>query len=185
MKVPKGIQLSPAGVKDICNLHAKPDFDLMDYPLSMLRQKFSHGLWHGLLAKADNEVVGYAFFTKHEIIFGGSKLVALNLPRQSVYLFRTFVHPSARNMGIGKALVGMRLKLCGQQGLTEAYAAVNNTNMVSIKNCKTLGGKIIGSVFFLKTRFFNWVICSPGLLISGLKSKASFTPKTAYEILPY
>lgn len=168
---PEFIQILNATLEDVRKLHSDPDMDLKDYTWNFLREKIANNLWHCLFAKMDNRAIGYTFYTIHEMTFRGAKKVEFALPQGAAYLFRTFVHPMGRNKGIGKMLGTARLRVVKDKGSIEAYVAVNSTNEVSIHNSKKLGGRVIGSMVFVKTRFFNKAYRSPLLLSSGLKLK--------------
>jgi hypothetical protein len=52
-----------------------------------------------------------------------------------------------------------------------AFNAVNSTNNSQIHNVNKIGGVLVGTVFFVKNRFFNKVFISKSLKKTGLKIK--------------
>ncbi len=165
------IKISHATIKDIEKLYIDSEMDLKDYDWNTLKEKCMNGIWKAIKAESEGKIVGYVFYSTHEMSFAGSKALEFSLPKGSAYLFRSFVHPNARNKGIGKTLEYFRLDCVWKEGCNSAYGAVNSTNRVSINNCKILGGEIIGAVHFIKTEYFNVAFRSVCLCLENIRCK--------------
>jgi GNAT superfamily N-acetyltransferase len=170
--IPCNAKVFTAEVEDLREIHSDSDFDLKVYPWDFLREKVKSGLWKCVLAKIGEDVAGYTFYTPYNTEFVGSKKVEFILPPRSSYLFRTFVNPKFRNMGIGKLVGRERIRQVRERGDVQAYVAVNSTNSISLHNNTKLGAEIIGSINFFKAKFFNIALCSPRLAYSGLRLKS-------------
>jgi len=159
---------------ELKELDADKEMDLRVYPWKYLKEKVENHLWKCVIAKSENRIVGYIFYSLSEMSFAGSKKIEFNLPHYAGYPFRLFVHPGFRNLQIGKQLeqeADERIKESKQDGVAIAFRATNSTNKIQLHNYEKLGGKFIGSVTFLQSRFFNTAIISRGIKRAGLTIK--------------
>lgn len=167
-----GMKLCNASMEDIDLLfHDKMNTDITTIKYDLWKEKISNGSWKGYLIKNGQEIVAQAFYSIEDIFFGGTKWVELTLPEGSAYGFKLFARPDYRGKGLGQAITSFRLNSAKNQGVKKFYTIILSHNKVSRHNEEKIGGYYIGSVLFIKCRYFNWVLLSPGIIIEGLKKK--------------
>lgn len=143
--------------------------DLKVYPWKFLKERIKNDIWKCIIAKSEKRIVGYTICGTHEMSFAGAKRVEFDLPQKAGYIFRHFVHPTFRNLSIGKQLGYVAIRTLNECGALIAFSAVNSSNKIQLHNYKKLGGSLVGSVTFIKTSFFNKVFISKGIYKAGLK----------------
>lgn len=161
-------------LSELMQMNRDKQMDLKVYPWNYLKNKIKNNLWECIAAKYENKFVGYIFYSITEMSFAGSKLVEFKLPENAGYPFRLFIHPDFRNLQIGKQLeqeADERIKKSKHNDIVIAFRATNSTNKIQLHNYKKLGGTCVGSVTFLKSRFFNTAIVSRGIKTAGLRIK--------------
>lgn len=163
------VWIGPASSDDIKELYQNKDIDLNELPWEFLKEKIESNTWKIIAAKSEDKCVGYASYSTNEMSFAGSKRIEFELPPNTVYIFRDFVLLQFRNLSIGKHLGDFRMKKLKKDGVSIVFAVVNSTNKIQIHNYGKWGGFFIGSVTFMKTRFFNKVFISKNIIKTGLK----------------
>jgi ribosomal protein S18 acetylase RimI-like enzyme len=165
------VWIGPASSDDIKELYQNNDIDLNELPWEFLKEKIASNTWEIIAAKSEGKCVGYASYSTNEMSFSGTKRIEFELPPNTVYIFRDFVLPQLRNLSIGKHLGDFRMKKLKKDGVSVVFAVVNSTNKIQIHNYGKLGGFFIGSVTFVKTKFFNKIFISKSIMKAGLKVK--------------
>ena len=155
------IWLGHAKLNEIVEMHKDQELDLKYYPWSFLEEKIENKIWNCIIAKYNDMIIGYSFYSNSEMIFAGSKTIEFKLPKYFYYGFREFVRPKYRGKNIHKALNSYRSFLASESGCYKLFVAINS-NEISIHNHEKLGGYKVGSVTFIKNKFFNKAFVSPG-----------------------
>lgn len=171
VKIP--LQFSEASLAEIEELNRNSQWDLSLHPLEFLKEKRGTGSWKFLVAKSDGEIAAHACYSFNEMKIVGSREIEFELPPDTAYVFRMFVHPKFRGLQIHRQLENFRLKEVNKSGAASAFTAVNSTNVFSLDSCLKMGATVVGSVTFVKTRFFNKVFVSKSLYKTGLKRKGT------------
>jgi len=164
--------LCNAAIEDIDQLfHDKMNTDLTSIKWDKWKEKILNGLWKGFLIKDGQSIIAQAFYSIEDIFLGGTKWVELILPQHSAYGFKLFTRPDYRGKRLGQAITSYRLNYAKMNGIKKFYTAIFSDNKISRHNEEKIGGYYIGSVLFIKCRFFNWIILSPGIIFEGIKIK--------------
>ncbi len=172
-KIP--VWIGNASLDEIKELNRNQGMDLTEYPWEFLKKKIENGTWVCMIAKYEKTIVGYMFYSTNEMSFAGTKKIEFDLPPHTGYQLRCFVHPAYRNLAILKQLVqaaGSAMRT--QHGIAIAFWAVNGTNKIQIHNCEKLGNRFVGSITFIKSKFFNKAFVSKGIHKAGLKIKGIY-----------
>jgi len=165
------IWIGYASLDEINDLFRDQEMDLKVYSWEHLKKKVEDGTWKCIIARYNNQIVAYAFYSNIEMIFAGSTKIEFKLPEYSGYGFREFVRPKYRNKNIHKAINTFRSRLAAKNGGHKVFVAINHTNNIAIHNQKKLGSRLVGSVTFIKTRFFHKVFLSKSIYKTGLRIK--------------
>lgn len=161
-----------ASVKDLEETYVdEVNTDLRSISLSLWKKKITEGLWKGFMCKDGQMVVAQAFFSVEDAFFGGTKWVVLTMPPNSAYGFKLYTRPDYRGQKLGQAITSFRLNSAKNGGVERFYTVINSGNEVSRHNEEKIGGYLIGSVIFVKCRFFNIVLISPYIYMEGFRPK--------------
>ena len=164
--------LCKAAMEDVEQLyHDKMNTDLTSIKLDLWKEKISNGLWKGFLIKDGDSIVAQAFYSTEDIFFGGTKWVTLHMPPNSAYGFKLFARSDYRGRKLGQAVTSFRLNSAKKDGIKKYYTIIFADNKISIHNEEKIGGFLVGSIIFLKCRFFNKVFLTPGIYFDGLRVK--------------
>jgi ribosomal protein S18 acetylase RimI-like enzyme len=163
------IQFKEASLDDVKWINNNNEMDLKVYQWEYLKKKVESGIWKCIAVKYNNEIVGYGFYSNSEMIFKGTKKIAFELPKNSVYLFRFFVHTNYRNKSIGKNLSKFGSNIIQSNGASYGFSAIQSSNKIQIRNVEKLGRIKIGTVIFIKTKISNWAFVSIGIRKNRLK----------------
>jgi len=167
------LSLSHASPEDLANIYLHRETDLKVYPREFLEEQIRTSQWHCIVAKHDKEIVGYALYSTAGMSFVGTKSVVLDLPPRCTYVFKEFVYPAFRNLGVHKAIVDFTFRTVHKLGFDWAFFAINSTNQIAIHNKVKMGSSFAGSAVFIKTRLFNKVIVSGKLKINKSATKGT------------
>ena len=169
-KIP--LVISHASVDEIKKLHQNPEMDLKVFSWDYLRKKIETGTWKCLVAKYEDKVIGYTFYSKDELPIWGTKKIEFALPPDAAYGFRSFVLSEYRNLSIAKQLHHVKMEILKKQEIKIKFAGADSTNK-AMRNIieKQQEGICIGSVTFMLTKFFNKVFISKGIYNAGLTIK--------------
>jgi len=166
------LRCSLASLKDVDQLyHDELNNDLISIQWDLWKGKISNGVWRGFICKDGDSIVAQAFYSIEDIFFRGTKSVILNLPVNSAYGFKLYTRPNYRGKKLGQAITSFRLNNAKKDGITKFYTVIYANNVVSRHNEEKIGGYLLGSVIFLKCRFFNKVILTPGIKKERLRIK--------------
>lgn len=164
--------LCKAAVEDVEQLYYdEMNTDLTSIKLDLWKEKISNGLWKGFLIKDGDSIVAQAFYSIEDIFFGGTKWVTLDMPPNSAYGFKLFARPDYRGRKLGQAVTSFRLNCAKKDGIKKYYTIIFADNKISRHNEEKIGGFLVGSIIFLKCRFFNKVFLTPGIYMDGLRTK--------------
>lgn len=171
-RIPDNMKLLSATVKDVEELYYDDlNTGINSIEWNIWEEKISKGLWKGFICKDGDALVAQAFHSMEDIFFGGTKWVVLNLPPDSAYGFKFYTRPDYRGKKLGQAITSFRLNNAQKEGIKNFYTIILHDNKVARHNEEKIGGYPIGSVIFLKCRFFNKVFLTPGLLRAGFRIK--------------
>ena len=156
-------------VKRLYNDDSNQDIKTIDWEL--WEEKFSQGLWRGFVCKDGKSIVAQAFYSREEIFFKGTKWLFFSMPPDWAYGFKLFTRKDYRGKKIGQAISSFRINRAREEGIIRFIWAINSDNEVARGIQEKLGGYKIGSIVFLKCRFFNKVFFSPWLIKKGFVIK--------------
>ncbi|GAH01323.1 unnamed protein product, partial [marine sediment metagenome] len=165
------IEFGYASLDEIKELYSNPQMDLKVYQWEFLKEKLTSGTWKCTVVKYGGKLIAYGFYSIKEMALVGTKKVSFDLPTQSVYFFRLFVHPDFRKLYVSKSLYNFRINEVRCIGNSLIFCAVNSTNQIQIHNLEKIGWKLVGSIIFLKTKISNTVFISRKISKFGLKLK--------------
>lgn len=166
------MRMRKASLEDVEKLYQDElNTDITSIPLKVWKEKILKGLWKGFILLDGNAIVAQAFYSVEDVFVGGTKRVLLNLPLDSAYGFKLFTRPDYRGKKLGQAITSFRLNNAKKEGIKKFYTIIYADNVVSRHNEEKIGGYLVGSIIFLKCRFFNKVFFTPGI------GRAGFTVK--------
>ena len=165
-------ELCKATLQDIEQLYNdENNTDLTSIDWDLWKEKVSGDIWKGFLVKDGKSIVAQAFYSTEDIFFGGTKWVTLNMPESSAYGFKLFARPDYRGKRLGQAVTSFRLNCAKKDEIKKYYTIIYADNKISRHNEEKIGGYLAGSAIFLKCRFFNKVIFTPGIYKEGIRLK--------------
>ncbi len=120
-QISKNDASSVAKIEKECFSTPFSEDDILDY--------IDNPIWHFFVAKIDESIVGYISFTK---IIDECQIV------------NVATSPSARKMGVGKALIERLLSYAKENGCTKLFLEVRESNLPAISLYKKFGFLPVG-----------------------------------------
>ena len=166
------MEMCQASLEDINELyHDVSNRDITSIEWDVWKEKISKGLWKGFILKNGHTIVAQAFYSIEDVFVKGTKRVVLNLPTSSAYGFKLFTRSDYRGKKLGQAITSFRLNHAKKVGIKKFYTIISANNVVSRHNEEKIGGYLVGSIIFLKCRFFNKVFLTAGIKREGFSIK--------------
>ncbi len=171
-QIPEHFSFVKASLNDIEELYNDPlNTDLRSIKWDLWKEKITDGTWKGFICRDRGHIIAQAFYSKEDIFFGGTKWVVLTLPPKACYGFKLYTRADYRGKGLGQTISSYRWNNAKKDGINKFYTVIYSNNKVSRHNEEKIGGYIIGHVLFLNCRFFNKIIISPLIFLTGIKVK--------------
>ena len=162
------MQIAEATLEDIERLYNDDlNQDIKSIDWEIWKENISKGLWRGFVCKDGESIVAQTFYSLVDIFFGGTKWVVLSIPPGWAYGFKLYTREDYRGKKMGQAITSFKIIRMKQEGLRGYFGVINSDNVISRRVREKMGGYKIGSIVFLKCRYFNKVFLSPWLIKKG------------------